>query len=125
MIHRTSGDLFGVQSADPAMSERLIIDNPDLEVIDGNKSRWSHADHRRHGFHNLHRIARYGISFRAAQVLTLEKRMDLRIAELDSVRCLTSTPWFSAMIVIRGSTFSLSATLRTSAGSSPQYPVDH
>lgn len=76
--------------------------NPDLQVIGGNKSRWTHADHRRHGFHNLHRIARYNLTLRAAQVMPLEKRMDLRIAELEIVRRLTSTPAFSAMVVVRG-----------------------
>jgi len=77
------------------------IPNPDLEVIEGNKSRWAHADQRRRGFHTLHKLARYGISLRAARVMPLEKRMDLRIAELESVRKLTSLPWFSAMVVVR------------------------
>jgi CubicO group peptidase (beta-lactamase class C family) len=77
------------------------IPNPDLEVIDGNKSRWTQADHRRYGFHNLYRIARYGMSFRAARVLPLETRIEPHIAELKSVRELTSLPWFSAMIVLR------------------------
>jgi CubicO group peptidase (beta-lactamase class C family) len=78
------------------------LPNPDLEIVDGNKSHWTHANHRRHGWHNLHRIARYTMSFRSERVLTLEKRMDLRIAALESVRYLTSPPWFSAMVVIRG-----------------------
>jgi CubicO group peptidase (beta-lactamase class C family) len=78
------------------------VPNSDLVVVEGNKSRWSHADHRRHGWHNLHRIARYSSSFRAARVMPLEKRMDVRIAEHESVRRITALPWFSAMIVIRG-----------------------
>lgn len=84
------------------MNKISTIPNSDLVVVEGNKSHWTHADHRRHGFHNLHRIARYCMSFRAAHVMTLEKRMDSRIAELDAVRHFTSLPWFSAMIVIRG-----------------------
>lgn len=76
--------------------------NTDLVVVEGNKSRWSHADYRRFGWHNLHRIARYGSSYRAADVMRLEKGMDLRIAELESVRHMTSLPCFSAMIVIQG-----------------------
>lgn len=84
------------------MNTVTTIPNPDLVVVEGNKSHWTHADHRRHGFHNLYRIARYCMSFRAARVMPLEKRMDLRIAELDAVRHFTSLPWFSAMIVIRG-----------------------
>lgn len=80
-----------------------IVRNPDLEVLAGNKARWAHADHRRWGFHNLHRIARYTQSFRAAEVMQLEKKADLGIAELKAVQHFTSLPWFSAMIVIRGS----------------------
>jgi CubicO group peptidase (beta-lactamase class C family) len=34
--------------------------------------------------------------------MPLQKCMDLRIAELEAVRQLTSLPWFSAMIVVRG-----------------------
>jgi CubicO group peptidase (beta-lactamase class C family) len=84
------------------MKHFTTIPNPDLEVIDGNKSRWSHADNRRWGWHNLYQIARYGLTLRAARVMLLEKRTDLRIAELDSVRHFTSLPWFSGMVVVRG-----------------------
>jgi CubicO group peptidase (beta-lactamase class C family) len=76
--------------------------NGDLSVVDGNKSRWTTADYRRWGFHNLHRIARYGISLRSASVMKLEKRIDLRIAENLVVQQLTTLPWFSGMIVVRG-----------------------
>ena len=76
--------------------------NPDLDAGDEGRSHWQHADHRRRGWHNLHEIARYGISLRAARVMRLEKRMDLRLAALESVRAMTSLPWFSAMVVIRG-----------------------
>jgi CubicO group peptidase (beta-lactamase class C family) len=76
--------------------------NVDLEIAEGNMSRWSRADQRRRGFHHLHQIARYGCSFRSARVLRLEKRMSLRIAELEGVRRLTALPWFSAMVVIQG-----------------------
>lgn len=84
------------------MADIITIPNRDLEVVEGNKSRWTHADYRRSGFHNLHRIARYTISLRAARVMSLEKRANLHIAELDCVRKFTSLPSFSAMIVIRG-----------------------
>jgi CubicO group peptidase (beta-lactamase class C family) len=83
------------------MSDVHTVPNPDLVVVGGNKSRWSHADHRRQGWHHLHRIARYGMSFRAARVMPLEKRMNLRIAALDAVRDLVSLPWFSGMVVVR------------------------
>jgi CubicO group peptidase (beta-lactamase class C family) len=84
------------------MSHLRSASNPELVVVEGNKAHWCHADHRRHGWHNLHRIARYGESFRAARVLKLEKKMDLSIGELEIVRHLTSLPWFSALIIIRG-----------------------
>jgi CubicO group peptidase (beta-lactamase class C family) len=79
----------------------VTVPNPDLVVTEGNMSRVTCADHRRHGFHNLHTLARYSLSFRAARVLPLRKRMDLRIADLESVRHFTSLPWFSAMVVLR------------------------
>jgi CubicO group peptidase (beta-lactamase class C family) len=84
------------------MTRMVTIPNPDLAVTSGNKSYWTHADQRRHGFHHLHEIARYGTSLRSARVLPLEKRMDLRIAEIEAVRSYTSLPWFSAMVIVRG-----------------------
>jgi CubicO group peptidase (beta-lactamase class C family) len=78
------------------------IPNVDLEVLADNKCRWSSADHRRYGWHHLHELVRYSMSFRASRTLTLEKRMELSIAEHEAVRHLTSLPWFSAMVVIRG-----------------------
>jgi CubicO group peptidase (beta-lactamase class C family) len=76
--------------------------NPDLEAIDG-KGRWNNADYRRHGFHHLHQIARYSMSFRAASVMSLQKRMVPAMADLEAVRHLTALPWFSAMVIARGS----------------------
>src|ERR1700722_3444884 len=84
------------------MDSTVVVPNADLAVVKGNKSYWSHADHRRFGWHSLHRIARYTTGFRAAQVMTLEKRMDLRMATHEEVRHLTALPSFSAMVVIRG-----------------------
>jgi CubicO group peptidase (beta-lactamase class C family) len=84
------------------MNAVTTIPNADLEIIEGNKCRWSDADHRRYGWHQLHELVRYSASLRAARTLPLEKRMDLAIAELNDVQHLTSLPWFSAMVVIRG-----------------------
>jgi CubicO group peptidase (beta-lactamase class C family) len=84
------------------MTEIASEPNPDLLVGADNKARWNQPDHRRHGFHNLYRLARYGTSYRAGRIMSLSKRMDLRIADMDSVRRLTSLPWFSAMAVVRG-----------------------
>jgi CubicO group peptidase (beta-lactamase class C family) len=83
------------------MHKIRTVPNPELEVGEDNKTRWSRADDRRQGWHNLHRIARYSISLRAARTMLLVKRMDLAIAELEAVRHFTALPWFSAMIVIR------------------------
>jgi len=76
--------------------------NPDLAVGPDGWTRWNSAPHRRQGFHNLHRIARYGQSFRAAHVLDLAFEADLAIASRGDVRRLTALPWFSAMAVIEG-----------------------
>lgn len=83
------------------MSELKSVPNADLQIVEGNKGHWTHADHRREGWHKLYRIARYGMSFRAAHVMTLDKRMSLEIAELECVRQLTALPWFSAILVMR------------------------
>lgn len=85
-----------------ALTEIASEANPDLLVGTDNKARWERADHRRHGFHNLFRLARYSTSFRAARVMSLRKSMDLRIADMEAVRRVTSLPWFSAMVVVRG-----------------------
>jgi CubicO group peptidase (beta-lactamase class C family) len=84
------------------MSAPSASRNPDLDVVLDNKPRWNLPDHRRAGFHNLHRIYRYGLAIRAPDVLELTKCIDPRIAELDAVRQLTGTPHFSGMVVARG-----------------------
>lgn len=76
--------------------------NPDLDLMDDGKPRWNSADHRRHGFHNLHTLARHVISFRAANVLALTKRIDLAIGARPEVERLTENDAFSAMVVARG-----------------------
>jgi CubicO group peptidase (beta-lactamase class C family) len=85
------------------MSEMVGLPNPDLEVGPDNKPRWNQPDHRRHGFHNLYRLARYTTGFRAGRVLPLHKRTDLRIGAMEDVQRLTAQPCFSAMVVTRGS----------------------
>jgi CubicO group peptidase (beta-lactamase class C family) len=84
------------------MKEISSVDNPQLRIVEGNKSWWTHAAHRRHGWHHLPHIARYGLSFRSARVMQLEPCLDDNIAGNEQVRQLTSLPWFSAMIVVRG-----------------------
>lgn len=84
------------------MSEIASEANPDLVVVEDNQSRYSLPDYRRYGYHNRHRIRRYSTSYRAERVMMLRKSMDLRIADMEAVRTLTSLPWFSAMVVLRG-----------------------
>ncbi len=76
--------------------------NPQLAVVDDNKGNWNLPENRRKGFHSLHEIARYTTTFRASNVMKLERRAALPIAELDCVRHLTAKPWFSAMAVAHG-----------------------
>jgi len=76
--------------------------NPALETVGDHKALWNSPDFRRWGFHNLHHNVRYGMSLRADSVLTLEKRIDRRIGDLDEVRRLTGSSIFSALVVLRG-----------------------
>ena len=77
--------------------------NPDLVAGESHRPHWNEPENRRHGFHNLHRIARYGQSYRAGSVLQLETAADLAIARRDDVARHCASPWFSAMVVARGS----------------------
>ncbi len=76
--------------------------NPDLAVGEDRRPRWNSAPHRRHGFHNLHRLTRYVQGFRAGRVLDLRLSADLSLPAREDVRRLTGSPWFSAMAVIEG-----------------------
>lgn len=76
--------------------------NPDLAVGPDLRPHWNSAAQRRRGFHNLPRVLRYGLSFRAARVLELTLSADLDIAARADVARLTASPWFSAMVVARG-----------------------
>lgn len=77
-------------------------DNPDLAVGTDARPRWNSAPHRRHGFHNLHRLARYVQSFRAGSVLDLRRATDPAIAQRADVALHCGNPWFSAMVVAEG-----------------------
>lgn len=101
------------------MNHITTVPNADLTVVDGNMTRWTHADGRRHGFHNLYKIARYCSSFRATDVMPLRKQMDMQIAERRDVRDLTALPWFSAMVVIQGQSILYE---RYAADFGPEYP---
>ena len=79
-----------------------IVPNPDLVVGPDLREAWVTAGHRRWGFHNLYRLARYGITLRSRGVLALKHRIDRRIGDMPEVRRLTGTTFFSAMVVLRG-----------------------
>lgn len=78
------------------------IPNPDLATLADNKARWNLPDHRRHGFHNLWRIARYTQGFRSSRVLPLTRQIDWRIGERPDVARFLAVPHFSAFVVVRG-----------------------
>jgi CubicO group peptidase (beta-lactamase class C family) len=80
------------------MTER----NPDLIVGAGDRPGWNQPDGRRRAFHNMHSVFRYSLGIRAPEVLRLGKAVDRRIGDLPSVRKLTGTTYFSAMVVVRG-----------------------
>ena len=79
-----------------------IHPNPDLLVGGDARPRWNSAPHRRHGFHNLHRVSRYVQSFRAGSVLDLRRATDPAIAQRADVARICALPWFSAMVVAEG-----------------------
>ncbi|MDT9598350.1 serine hydrolase domain-containing protein [Sphingosinicella rhizophila] len=76
--------------------------NRDLSVLANNKARWTNPGERRHGLHNLHRVARYVMSFRSADVWKLFPSARIGLASLPTVRLMTSLPCFSAMVVLQG-----------------------
>lgn len=84
-------------------SSALVTEpNPDLAVNDAGRPFWNMPENRRWGWHNMHRIARYGLSLRSRDVLRLHRDIDLRIADLPAVARLTGMDCFSAMAVVRG-----------------------
>lgn len=78
------------------------IPNSDLVTSDDNKAHWNVPDHRRHGFHNLHLVARYAQSFRAPSVARLRKQIDWTIGDREDVRRLTTVAGMSAFLVVNG-----------------------
>jgi CubicO group peptidase (beta-lactamase class C family) len=85
------------------MAPVLTHPNPDLDLGAAALPGWNQPANRRRSFHNLHQTVRYAQSFRAGRVMTLTKNMDVAIADRADVAALTALPWFSAMVVLRGS----------------------
>ena len=78
--------------------------NPDLVIGRNDREQWNTAEVRRANFHRLHAVARYGLSLRSADLLVLERNIDRRIGDLEAVRKLTGTTYFSGMVVLRNAT---------------------
>ena len=85
-------------------NQPATVRNPDLDVEAANQANWNRPDRRRWGFHNLHRLTRYGMSLRASRVLPLTKVIDRRIGDMPLVRQLTGSTIFSGMAVVRDQT---------------------
>ena len=83
------------------MGKYQIISNPDLTVGKNNKQRWNQADHRRHGFHNAHRLFRRALMVRSRDVLVLGSHPNISIQNHSKLKKLMHNPAFSAVCVIR------------------------
>ena len=84
------------------MSRPRLIPNPDLAVGPDNKQRWNQPAHRRHGFHNAHRLFRRAHMVRARRVLTLDHAPEDLSQTIPTLRDLLSHPAFSAFCCLRG-----------------------
>jgi CubicO group peptidase (beta-lactamase class C family) len=84
------------------MSPAKVIPNPDLAVGADNKQRWNQPAHRRHGFHNAHRLFRRSLMVRSREVLALDRaELDL-CAAVPGLSSLLAHPAFSAFCCLRG-----------------------
>lgn len=88
-----------IMSSQTSKQHTTTHPNTDLVVGTDDKENWMRSENRRHGFHNLSDMCRSGWMVRAPQVLSLERSVDWRIANLDQVRTVTTLPWFSGMAV--------------------------
>lgn len=84
------------------MTGSRIISNPDLTVGADNKQRWNQPAHRRHGFHNAHRLFRRTMMVRSRNVLMLEPASQGLSDPPPGLRELLAHPAFSAICCVRG-----------------------
>ncbi|CUH46963.1 serine hydrolase domain-containing protein [Ruegeria atlantica] len=84
------------------MSRLRVIPNPDLTVGPDNKQRWNQPAHRRHGFHNAHRLFRRSLMVRSRNVLMLETADQDLTATVPALADLLAHPAFSAFCCLRG-----------------------
>ena len=83
------------------MGKYQIISNPDLTVGKNNKQRWNQANHRRHGFHNAHKLFRRALMVRSRNVLVLGSHPNIAIQNHPKLKKLMHSPAFSALCIIR------------------------
>ncbi len=84
------------------MTTHKTIPNPDLMVGPDNKQRWNQPGHRRHGFHNAHRIFRRTMMVRSRDVLMLEPAHEDLAKQVPELAELFDHPAFSAFCCLRG-----------------------
>ena len=73
--------------------------NPTLVVLEDNKPWWYLPKTRREGYRNLHKINRYGLTYRSDQVLTLNKKYNPEIEKIISVQKMISHKYFCSLLV--------------------------
>jgi CubicO group peptidase (beta-lactamase class C family) len=81
---------------------------PELVVGAGNKQGWNQPGARRHGFQNLHKMYRRGLSFRASRQVVLDLAPNAALADRPEVALLTNRPECSALVVAQGEQILLS-----------------
>ena len=79
-----------------------FVPTPELQVTTGNKQGWNQPKVRRHGFHNIHKMFRRGLSFRASTQWPLTVQTDKALAARPEVALLTGRRECSALVVARG-----------------------
>ena len=84
------------------MKQPRILSNPDLTVGADNKQRWNQPQHRRHGFHNAHRLFRRTFMVRARNVLMLDPAPQDLTSRVPGLADLMAHPAFSAFCCLRG-----------------------
>ena len=73
--------------------------NPTLVVLEDNKPWWYLPKTRREGYRNLHKINRYGLTYRSDQVLTLNKKFNQEISKITSVQKMIKHKYFCSLLV--------------------------
>jgi CubicO group peptidase (beta-lactamase class C family) len=84
------------------MSDISTHSNPDLTVGADNKQRWNQPKHRRHGFHNAHKLFRRTLMVRSRNVLTLEPAPHPTLQKTAGLNELLAHPAFSAICCVQG-----------------------